>query len=85
MNSIDPMRLNLDIIKSAKLQKCDCGGVIFTEKIMFKKISALVSPTGKEELYPLQVMICDKCGKIPRELNVYDMVPEEYLATKKLV
>ena len=79
----DPMRISLDVVKDAKLQTCSCGGAVFTEKLMFKKLSALISPTGKEELYPIQVMVCDKCGKVPRDLNPYDLVPEEFLADKK--
>ena len=80
----DIMRIDIGMLKNSKFQKCDCGGVMFEEKIMFKKISALISPTGKEELYPLQVLVCDKCGKVPTELNPHDMVPKEFLATKKL-
>ncbi len=77
----DPMRISIDKIKDAKIVNCSCGGVMFSEKTMFKRLSAFISPSGKEELYPLQVIICDKCGKVPAELNPYDMVPEEYVAT----
>jgi len=80
----DPMRISLDVVKDAKVVKCNCGGAFFTEKLMFKKLSALISPTGKEELYPMQVMVCDSCGKVPRDMNPYDMVDEEYLAKKKI-
>ena len=66
------------------LKKCDCGGSMFTEKLMFKKISAFISPSGKEELYPLQIIVCDSCGKVPTSLNPQNMVPKEFLATKKV-
>lgn len=79
----DPMRVSLDMVKDAKMVLCDCGGAVFTEKMMFKKLSALISPTGKEELYPLNVIVCDACGKVPTTLNPYDMIPKEFLATKK--
>lgn len=46
---------------------CKCGSKIFHESIVLKKISALVSPTGKEMLYPIPVYVCDKCGEIPAE------------------
>lgn len=48
---------------------CSCGSKIFTEAIVLKKVSALLSPTGKDELYPIPVYVCAKCGKIPEELT----------------
>jgi hypothetical protein len=80
-----PMEITMDNIKDAKQVTCDCGGAMFTEKMMFKRISSFISPTGKEELYPVQVIVCDACGKVPRALNPYDMVAEEYLAVKKII
>jgi hypothetical protein len=32
---------------------------------MFKRISALISPTGNEEFAAADVIICKTCGKIP--------------------
>jgi hypothetical protein len=64
--------------------ECDCGGKLFHSGLVFKKISQFVSPSGKEELYPLEVLICNKCGKVPNELNMYDMLPEDVLAKKKI-
>lgn len=48
---------------------CECGSKLFHEAIVLKKVSALISPTGKEELYPIPVYVCDKCGKIPEDLT----------------
>ena len=48
---------------------CECGSKLFYEAIVLKKVSALISPTGKEELYPIPVYVCDKCGKIPADLT----------------
>lgn len=80
-----PMQITLDNVKDAKQVTCDCGGAMFTEKMMFKRISSFISPTGKEELYPVQVIVCDACGKVPSELNPHGIVPEEYLAIKKII
>ena len=42
---------------------CDnCEGKVFREVVMLKRLSALVSPTGKEQLIPVQVVRCDDCG-----------------------
>ena len=43
-----------------------CGGPqIFNISYMFKRVSALLSPTGREEFVPVEVVICGKCGKVP--------------------
>ena len=47
--------------------KCDCGCTVFHEAMVIKRVSALMSPTGKEELYPIPVLVCDKCGKVLKE------------------
>jgi len=46
---------------------CKCGSKVFHEALILKKVSALISPTGKEMLYPIPVYVCDKCGEIPAE------------------
>jgi hypothetical protein len=78
----DPLRLTIDQIKTAKPVLCDCGGAIFSEKLMFRRISPIISPTGKEETYPMNVVVCNKCGKVPSGFNPYDLVPKEFLAKK---
>jgi hypothetical protein len=80
----DPLRLTMDQIKIAKPVLCDCGGAMFSEKLMFRRISPIVSPTGKEELYPMQVVVCDACSKVPTGFNPYDLISEEFLAKKKI-
>lgn len=45
----------------------NCGGKTFTETVVLKKLSPILSPTGKEELYPIPVFTCSKCGTIPNE------------------
>jgi len=77
--SIDPK-----IIKDAKLITCDCGWAIFEEKMMLKRISPIVSPTGNEEMFPMNVLVCASCGLVPTALNPGDMIPVEYLAKKKV-
>jgi hypothetical protein len=45
--------------------ECSCGGKIFDSGVMVKRVSALLSPTGKEEILPAEIIICKTCGKIP--------------------
>ena len=76
------VKITPDMIKNFKTFECVCGGKMFRSGLIFKKISSLVSPTGKAELYPIEVVICEKCGKVPTEFNVYDMLPDELLTEK---
>ena len=80
----DPLRMSIDQIKISKTVECDCGGVMFSEKLMFKRISSILSPSGKEELYPMQVVVCELCGKVPTEFNPYGLIPKEFLAQKPI-
>jgi hypothetical protein len=52
-------------ISQAPWQECECGGLTFTTHSMVKRLSALISPDGKEHMIPVEVYLCDKCGKIP--------------------
>ena len=45
----------------------NCGGKYFRAVQAFKKVSALVSPTGKEQIVPIPVYRCDECGHINEE------------------
>ena len=45
--------------------ECTCGGKIFDSGVMVKRVSPILSPTGKEEIIPADVIICKSCGKIP--------------------
>ena len=45
-----------------------CNSALFGVEFVVKRISALVSPTGQEVLYPIQVYVCSACGNINTEL-----------------
>ncbi len=44
-----------------------CESKFFRQVNAFKKISALVSPTGKQQIVPIPVFRCDECGHINKE------------------
>jgi hypothetical protein len=76
------MRITKKMIMDSPTFKCDCGGMIFVEAVMYKKISPLISPSGKEENIPISLIICNKCGLVPRELDKENEVPDELKTTK---
>jgi hypothetical protein len=48
-------------LKDTKEMTCKCGSVVFLPGFGLRKISALISPTGREEISPMQVFYCVKC------------------------
>ena len=44
---------------------CDkCGHHYFTQLMMSKKLSAVMSPNGQESMIPVQVFACNACGHV---------------------
>jgi hypothetical protein len=64
-NRLNNVNVDLNRIPPVKCHKCGCR--FFKIVYLIKKISALVSPTGKETLVPIQIFACDKCNE-PSEL-----------------
>ena len=80
-----PGKLNItpETIKNSKTLKCECGGMVFEEKLMFKVLSALLSPTAREETIPIPVVICSSCGLVPNVFDPQSIMPEEIKTTQK--
>ena len=71
---ITPM--NLDLLKQSTAVTCDrCSGDSFQEALMLRRVSALLTPTGKEGFVPIQVFACVACGGINAQF-----IPEELKA-----
>tara|TARA_R110001599_G_scaffold1706_5_gene8472 strand:- start:23217 stop:23450 length:234 start_codon:yes stop_codon:yes gene_type:complete len=59
------VNINPDDLIDVLCEKCE--NQTFTTSFMFKKISAVLSPNGKESMLPIQVYKCDSCGHINKE------------------
>jgi len=71
-----------DMVKNAAPVKCDeCGNLVFTEKLTFKKMSAILSPSGKEEMIPIPIVVCDNCGKVSKIFDPDNLLPREIRAS----
>lgn len=77
------VRLTPDLIKKSKTITCSCGGMIFRPSLVFKRISSILSPSGNDEILPIDVMVCEKCGKINGELLTHDVLPAELLDVQR--
>lgn len=62
---MEPQKVRVDLTQ-APWVKCSEENLVFDKKLIFKRISPLLSPSGREEHVPLEVIICQKCGKVPR-------------------
>jgi len=52
-------------LKTAETMTCvECENKIFIQGYVVKRISAIVSPTGKEVIAPVQVFNCGNCGEM---------------------
>ena len=67
--------VQIDISKADTITCEECGNASFIQAFFLKKVSALVSPTGKEAVIPIQVFSCGNCGTIPQ--NMIDQIGEQ--------
>ena len=59
------ININPNDLEDVVCNKCECQ--TFEQIFLFKKISAVLSPTGKQTLIPLQTYRCTKCGNMNDE------------------
>ena len=65
----------IDISQTDTITCEKCGNASFIQSYFLKRVSALVSPTGKDAIVPIQVFACGNCGTIPK--NMMSMVENE--------
>ena len=69
--------LKVDLSQTTAVSCEACGHDVFVPAFKMRKMSALLSPHGKETMIPMQVFACAKCGNInsaflPKELDEAD-------------
>lgn len=57
----------IDITQTSSTVCEECEKQAFQEAVVLRKISALLSPTGKEGFVPVQVFACVACGHVNNE------------------
>lgn len=63
-------------------QACDCGGLVFEEKLMLKRISGLMTGQSEDQHAPIPVIICTTCDKVPSFVHAkLPVLPDEIKAT----
>ena len=56
------ININPEDLEDVLCEKCECQ--TFEPAMLFKKLSAVLSPSGKETLVPLQIYKCTECAHI---------------------
>jgi uncharacterized Zn finger protein len=66
MNRTQPpqAQINVDLSQAEDIICENCGNYTFNEVVLMKKLSALISPTGKEAVVPIPTFACNACGFI---------------------
>lgn len=59
--------LNVDLSAAQDITCENCGNYTFEEVVLMKKLSALLSPTGKEAIIPIPSFACNACGYINKQ------------------
>lgn len=57
-------QVNFDISQADDITCERCGNYTFEQIMLMKKVSALVSPTGKDAVVPIPTFACNACGHI---------------------
>ena len=70
-------RINVDLSQAEDVVCENCGNYTFSEVVLMKKLSALLSPTGKEALIPIPTFACNACGFINRRFLPASMVEQQ--------
>ena len=56
------VRVSLDDLTDLVCE--ECGSQYFRQSVLIKRLSPLVSPSGKEQFVPMPIFRCDECGHV---------------------
>ena len=77
------MELN-DILSKTKPIVCEqCGCQTFTEGVILRKVSRILTGDTKDSVYPIPVFTCSKCGHVNKEFIPTILQEESKEAEKK--
>ena len=64
-------RQNIDISKAVDIVCEACGSKQFREVAFVKKVSALLSPNGREMIVPVGTFACASCSHVNKEFDPF--------------
>lgn len=67
LNQKNSIKINLNDVEDIS---CDeCGSKYFAPAFIIKKLSSLLSPSGKESFMPIQIFQCISCNHVNEEFK----------------
>lgn len=48
----------------------DCGSDMFMTAMKFRKIPKLLAGAANDQIIPVQVFFCTKCGNVPKDFDL---------------
>ena len=84
MNPLQPKNSNVpasfDITQTTPEVCESCKGEAFTQAFLLRKVSALLTETGKEGYLPIQVFACAKCGHVNEHFVPSELRPKPLIS-----
>jgi uncharacterized Zn finger protein len=74
--------MNLDLENAQDVVCENCGNYTFQEVVLMKRVSAIVSPTGKEAIVPIPTFACNACGFINKQFLPVKMAEQSEASAK---
>jgi uncharacterized Zn finger protein len=63
----EQQQVNVDMSQTTEVKCENCSCDKFEQVIKMRRLSAILSPTGKEALIPMPVFACKNCGHVNEE------------------
>jgi uncharacterized Zn finger protein len=57
-------QLNVNLADAPYLECAECGGKVFEEKMMIKKVSKFLTGSDQDSIVPIPVVVCSSCGAV---------------------
>ena len=64
----------IDMSQTTPLKCEKCENQTFKQTLLIRKMSALVSSNGQEQIIPIGVFACEKCGHVNSEFEKMETV-----------
>jgi len=74
--SNNQQQINIDLSQADDITCENCGNYTFQEVSLMKRLSAFISPTGKEAIVPIPTFACNACGFINRRFLPVQMADQ---------
>ena len=67
MKNPPTQQINVDLSQAQDIVCENCSNYTFNEVVLMKRLSALLSPTGKDAIIPIPTFACNACGFINKQ------------------